>query len=369
MGVRELGHQEPEAGTDIKLTIDAGLQQVGFAAMDGKKGAVVVSNPKTGEILAMASSPAFDPGHVQANSEFFNRAIGGIYPPGSTFKMVTTVAALESGKAGRSFTYNDTGSINVGRFAYTNWFFTQYGRTEGEVGWEKALARSVDTFFYKVGELTGPETLAMWAEKFGMGTKTGIDLPGEVAGLIPTPDWKWKTKNEQWFLGNTYHMAIGQGDVLVTPLQVNLMTNVIAANGKKCAPYLNEQMSKCVNVQISPEVLDIVRRGMIGACSEGGTAFPFFDWNQQMPNGKSQYPKVACKTGTAEYVQNSGRIGSHAWFTVFAPAEDPTISVTVLVEGGGEGSRAAAPIARKILAKYFGVEDKYNYSAISGVGE
>ena len=360
--VRELGHQEPEAGTDIKLTIDAGLQQEAYNALKNRKGAVVVSNPRNGEVLALVSSPAFNPREVAAGSEFFNRAIGGIYPPGSTFKMITTVAALESGKADRSFTYNDTGSINVGRFAYTNWYFTQYGRTEGVVGWEKALARSVDTFFYKVGELTGAETLAIWAEKFGMGTKTGIDLPGEVTGLIPTPDWKWKTKKERWFLGNTYHMAIGQGDVLATPLQVNLMTNVIALAGERCTPYLLKTQNsnvKCQNLHISPEVLEVIRRGMVGACSEGGTAFPLFGFK----------PQVACKTGTAEYVQANGRTGSHAWFTVFAPAEDPTISVTVLVEGGGEGSRVAAHIARKILAKYFGVEDKYNYSAIAGEGE
>ncbi|KKU28359.1 MAG: cell elongation specific D,D-transpeptidase, penicillin-binding protein 2, partial [Microgenomates group bacterium GW2011_GWC1_46_20] len=156
--VRELGHQEPQAGSDVTLTLEAGLQQTAFAALGRKRGAVIVSNPKTGEILALVSSPAFNPHQVTASSEFFNRAIGGIYPPGSTFKIVTTVAALESGKADGNFTYEDTGVINIGKFAYTNWYFTQYGRTEGVVGWEKALARSVDTFFYKVGELTGAET-------------------------------------------------------------------------------------------------------------------------------------------------------------------------------------------------------------------
>ena len=356
--VRELGHQEPQAGSDVTLTLEAGLQQTAFAALGRKRGAVIVSNPKTGEILALVSSPAFNPHQVTASSEFFNRAIGGIYPPGSTFKIVTTVAALESGKADGNFTYEDTGVINIGKFAYTNWYFTQYGRTEGVVGWEKALARSVDTFFYKVGELTGAETMAKWAEKFGLGVRTGIDLPGEVAGLIPTPEWKEKYKQEKWFLGNTYHMAIGQGDVLVTPLQVNLMTNVIAAGGKKCKPHLNGN-TKCPDVQISPEALNIIRRGMVGACSKDGTAFPLFDFK----------PQVACKTGTAEYVRADGKTGSHAWLTAFAPAENPEISVTVLVEAGGEGSRVAAPIARKVMVKYFGVEDHFNYTVVSGVGE
>ncbi len=378
--VRELGRQEAEAGSDLTLTLDAGLQQAAWEALRQRlgltKGAVIASDPQTGGILALVSSPAFDPRSVTATSEFFNRAIGGVYPPGSVFKMVTAVAAMESGKANRDFTYTDTGSVSVGRFAYTNWYFTQYGRTEGVVGWEKALARSVDTFFYKVGELTGPETLATWAEKFGMGTKTGIDLPGEVAGLIPTPDWKWKTKKERWFLGNTYHMAIGQGDVLVTPLQINLMTNVIAAGGKKCVPHLNKIFNiQCSMINIGDEILTVVKAGMIGACSEGGTAYPFFDWNGSSVAHSAEasraesLPTVACKTGTAEYVQANGKTGSHAWFTVFAPAEDPTISVTVLVEGGGEGSRAAAPIARKILVKYFGVEDKFDYGLVKGIGE
>ncbi|KKU58346.1 MAG: hypothetical protein UX80_C0003G0001, partial [Candidatus Amesbacteria bacterium GW2011_GWA2_47_11b] len=188
--------------------------------------------------------------------------------------------------------------------------------------------------------------------------RTGIDLPGEVAGLIPTPEWKEKYKQEKWFLGNTYHMAIGQGDVLVTPLQVNLMTNVIAAGGKKCKPHLNGN-TKCPDVQISPEALNIIRRGMVGACSKDGTAFPLFDFK----------PQVACKTGTAEYVRADGKTGSHAWLTAFAPAENPEISVTVLVEAGGEGSRVAAPIARKVMVKYFGVEDHFNYTVVSGVGE
>jgi len=393
--VRELGVQQAVKGIDLKTTIDASLQKTAGEALT-RPGAVVVSNPKTGEVLALVSSPSFDPQKVLPTSEFFNRAIGGVYPPGSTFKMITTVAALSENKVPSSFTYEDTGAINVGKFAYTNWFFTQYGRTEGVVGWVKALSRSTDTFFYKVGELAGPETMATWAQKMGLGQVTGLDLPGEVSGLVPTPEWKEKAKNEQWFLGNTYHMAIGQGDVLATPLQVNLMTNVIASGGEKCKPHLlksqipnpksqinsNDQNFQCSKIDINTDILDIVKKGMIGACTEGGTAYPFFDWNQQMSNalpadathqalqaGKSQYPKVACKTGTAEYVRSDGRTGSHAWFTVYAPADDPTISVTVLVEGGGEGSTAAAPIARKILAKYFGVEDKFNYSVVQGVGE
>ena len=367
---REIGRRPPTAGHDLHLTLDASLQEGAFVALAGKKGAVVATNPKTGEVLVLASSPGLDPLNIgdslhKDDQPFLNRAVGGAYAPGSTFKMVSVVAALAEGKLPTTFTYTDTGAITIGSFAYTNWYFTQYGRTEGETGWVKGLTRSVDTFFYKVGEHTGPQLLAKWANNLGLGALTRIDLPGEVTGLIPTPGWKQRAKGEQWFLGNTYHMAIGQGDVLVTPLQLNLMTGALAAGGLKCRPHLNADLkSQCDQLHISSEILDIIKKGMIGACSAGGTAFPLFDF-ASLPGGR----QVACKTGTAEYVRSDGKIGTHAWLTAFAPADDPTIAVTALVEGGGEGSRAAAPIVRKVLAKYFGVEDHYNYTAISGVGE
>ncbi len=359
VAVRDMGTAPPIPGQEIHLSLDADLQSVAYEATKFEKAAVVVSVPSTGEILALVSTPSFDPATPKPDSAFLNRAIGALYAPGSTFKMITTIAGIDSGKMSRDFTYQDVGFIRVGDFTYNNWFFTQYGRTEGVVGWIKALTRSTDTFFYTVGADTGAETLAKYAGDLGLGKLTGIEIDGEVAGLVPTPQWKLKTKGEAWFLGNTYHMAIGQGDVLTTPIQVNLMTNVLATGGKKCRPHLSGSKVSCENVKISPQALDIVSRGMIGACSAGGTAFPLFDFK----------PQVACKTGTAEFVRPDGKIGTHAWLTAYAPADHPTISVTVLVEGGGEGSRAAAPVARKILAKYFGVEDHYNYAAISGQGE
>lgn len=364
--VRDLGKKEPIAGLDILTSIDSKLQNIAYESMHKKIGAVVISAPKTGEILGLVSSPGFDPSNISeslANPDlpFFNRAISGLYPPGSTFKMVTTTAALGSGKLNQNYIVEDTGLITVAGFKYANWFFSQYGKTEGVVGWVKALTRSNDIFFYRVGEVIGPDILAAWAKVFGFGVKTGIDLPGEVEGLIPTPIWKENYKGEKWFLGNTYHMAIGQGDVLATPLQVNLMTNILATN-KKCQLHIANKITndQCPMTNIAPEILDIIKRGMVGACKDGGTAYPFFSWSG---------PTVACKTGTAEYLTKSGKYATHAWFTVFAPSENPQISVTVLIEGGGEGSKTAAPIARKILATYFGVEDNYNYNLVDGEGE
>lgn len=360
---RDLGEKPSLPGKDLQTNIRSDLQKIAYEGLAGKNGAIVVSEPQTGKVLALVSVPAL-----------FNRSLGGIYPPGSTFKMVTTVAALSEKKVSKYYTVDDVGTLEVAGFKYSNWFFTQYGKTEGVVGFEKALARSNDIFFYRLGGEVGAELIAKWARVLGYGQVTGIDMPGEVAGLVPTPAWKEKFKGEKWFLGNTYHMAIGQGDVLATPVQVNLMTNILATN-KKCQlhiavsnapsdPPLNlrggRQGELCPDVNISPEILEIIKRGMIGACKTGGTAYPFFDW---------QGPTVACKTGTAEYINEKGKYGTHAWFTIFAPVENPQISVTVLVEGGGEGSRDAAPIARKILSAYFNLEDKYNYGFASGVGE
>lgn len=362
--VRELGQKESTVGKDIKLSLDAGLQGVAYSAVKDKKAGIIVSDPRSGEVLVLVSSPSFDPTRVQdfltdKNLPMFNRAIGGVYPPGSTFKMITTAAALESGKVKPDFAFTDTGAIVVGSFRYTNWLFTKRGGVEGQVGFARAITRSTDTFFYKVGELVGAENIAEWAKKMGLGEKTGVDLPGEVPGLVPDPN------DGPWYLGNTYHLAIGQEDTLTTPLQINLMTNMIASGGKKCVPHLNSVLSaKCEVLRISEETLDIIKKGMVGACSTGGTSFVMFDWN-----GDEKMPKIACKTGTAEYVAESGKIKTHGWLTAYAPADNPVISATVVIEGGGEGSNVAAPVVRKIFAKYFNVEDKYPYGAIRGEGE
>jgi len=195
----------------------------------------------------------------------------------------------------------------------------------------------------------GAPRLAYWAEKFGYGRKTGIDLPGEVAGLIPNPEWKLATKGERWFLGNTYHMAIGQGDVAASPLQVNQMTQVVASGGVLCKPrVVKGDKGDCGDLGISKEALEVVQEGMKGACSADGTAFPFFNFE----------PRVACKTGTAQTVGEN----THAWFTVFGPVSSlqgqalqsgKQIVLTVLVEEAGEGSRVAAPVARRVLEEWF----------------
>lgn len=347
--LRTLGKVEPISGDDIKTNIDFNLQKKVSEEMKDKKGGVIATDSK-GQVLAFYSSPSFDPNNVveslnDLDLPLFNRVIGGLYHPGSVFKPTIAVAALEEGKIDENFRYLDTGIIKVNDYSYTNWYFTQYAKTEGEVGITRALARSTDTFFYKVGEMVGIDDLVNHASKLGYDKETGIDIPGEIAGLIPSPEWKKKVKNEIWFLGNTYHFAIGQGDVAVTPIAVNRAIEVFANGGKICQPKIVGD-AKCQDINIKEKNLEIVKRGMEMVCQEGGTGYTFFDFPL-----KNNGMKVACKTGTAE-TNTDGK--THAWFTLFSPSDFPDINLTILVEGGGEGSKIAGPIARNIMDYWVG---------------
>lgn len=357
--VRILGKKDPVPGQDLVTTIDYGLQIEVANEMEGKKGSAIVTDTN-GQILAFYSYPSFDPNIFinkgngeeigsllkDENLPFFNRVIGGTFHPGSVFKPLVAIAALEESAIDENFYYTDEGVITVNEYSYSNWYFTEYGRTEGSIELTKALARSTDTFFYTIGQLVGPEKIAKWADTFGLSSPTGIDIPGEVGGLIPTPEWKKETKKELWYLGNTYHMSIGQGDVSVSPIEINTYISAIPAGGMLCEPRFN--MSKtpvCQKVKVSQSSLDLVTKGMEDACSEGGTGYTFFDFPE-----KHGGIKVACKTGTAE-VSADGT--PHAWFTFFAPSEKPQIVTTILIEKGGQGSNIAGPIAREIADYYF----------------
>lgn len=364
---RRAGKILPDSGKNLILAVDGRLQEFAVeiynkVTENKGKGAIIATNPKNGEVLLLYSSPSFDNNiflqrdkelellkliNDEADRPLINRVIAGRYPPGSTFKIVTSIAGLEEGKITPNTLINDPGVIVVNDYKYANWYFTSHGATEGEVSLKKAIARSVDTYFYKVGEFLGAEKLIKWAKIFGLDGIYGIDLPGETAGFIATPEWKEKNRNEKWFLGNTYHMAIGQGDVAITPLADNLMTAVVANGGKICTPRIlrigsenTPYREECRQLPIRKEYLDEVKKGMVAACLPGGTSSIF----AQLPFS------VACKTGTAE--TGEGKT-THAWFTVFAPVDDPQIVLTVLVEKGGEGSSVSAPIAKEILKEYF----------------
>ncbi len=352
--VRVLGIKNPIPGSDLMTTISTSLQQKVASSFPSDKRGVVVITDGTGKVLAMYSAPSFDPNSFinknsseinkylsDSNLPLFNRDIDGLYHPGSTFKIVTATAALEEKKIDENFTFNDQGFITLNGYTYNNWNWSEFGKVEGEVNLTKAIARSTDTFFYKVGEKVGISDLSSWANKFGLNKNTGIDLPNEANGLIPDPAWKRQAKGELWFLGDTYNTAIGQGYVAVTPLAANILTSVIANNGKICTPHISLALSGaegCYSLNLQQKNLDLIKEGMIEACSTGGTGFPFFNF----------LPQTACKTGTAETGDNNK---THAWFTAFVP--DKNIVITVLVEKAGQGSEVAAPIAKDILQYYF----------------
>jgi penicillin-binding protein 2 len=258
------------------------------------------------------------------------------------FKPVMATAGLESGVISLASTYNDIGVIKVGDYSYANWQYTKSGTTNGLINIVTAIQKSNDIFFYRLGEDLGVNRIKQWSNKYGYGELTGVELPGEVPGLIPDDDWKQENKGERWFLGDTYHISIGQGLLSATPLQVNQMTNIVANWGVKCRPtILKDGKADCQSLGIKHENLAIIRQGMKAACKTGGTAWPLFNFKTE----------IACKTGTAEV--GDGSKDTHAWLTAFAPAENPEISITVMVERGGEGSDVAAPIVGDILKEWF----------------
>lgn len=402
--VRVLGRIDPISGRSISVNLDLSMQKTAQDALGGVKGAVIVTIPQTGEVIALYSSPSFDPNQfVQGkgtasimsslDQPLFNRAISGTYPPGSTFKLVIALAALESGAITPETQFEDTGILQVGTFSFGNWYFLQYGKKEGNVDIVTALKRSNDIFFYKTGEALGIDRLSSWAKKMGIGKRIGIDMPGEQVGFMPNPQSR-ESVGEQWYLGDTYHVSIGQGELLTTPLEVNTWTNIIASGGKMCKPRIVKTESdtgkfkgQCEVVAAKKENIDLIREGMRQACETGGTGWPLFQFKVPYPKESSDSAglspeiktnkdrhinidgidfipttessgsakrisiPVACKTGTAEFGDPSNK--THAWFTAFAPIHNPQISVTVLVEGGGEGSSVAGPIAKKLFEKWF----------------
>ena len=387
--LRVLGRQEEIPGQNITLSVDAMVSEAAARVFPaGEKGAVVVAKPTTGEILALYSSPLFSAnkfslgmsqGEYEAlitnpDQPMLNRAIAGVYPPGSTFKIIVGIAGLEEGTLKPDTVIVDDGTITIGPFSFSNWYFTQYGKTEGAVDIVKGLQRSNDIFFYKVGEGLGITKIAKWAREMGIGKPLGIELSGEASGLVPDPAWKAtrfntpedrEARNDQWYLGDTYHISIGQGYLLTTPLQVNAWTDIIANGGKACRPTIQKAISdkrqavNCKDLGIKKETVALIAKGMLAACATGGTGWPLFDFGiRRDANGVASASgtltsiPVACKTGTAEFGDPKNR--THAWFTAYAPVQEPELSITVLVEGAGEGSSVAAPVAKKIFEEWFG---------------
>lgn len=346
--VRVLGYREPRPGKNIVLTLDKDIQKAAERAMGNKVGAVVVMNPQNGEILALVSKPNFEPNFFLSkistkdwsnlvyhpNKPLQNRAIANKYPPGSVFKIVTASAALESGKTTAASEFFCSGKYRLGKGLFRCWRRAGHGK----INFVQGIAQSCDVVFYQLGRELGMKELGKFAKLFGLGSPTGIDLAGEVAGRVPTKMWKKISfRGERWYGGDTINMSVGQGFLQVTPLQMAVMTSIIANGGKRVKPHLlKTKTSRGEKLSLSKQTIDVIKEGMIKAVAEAkGTAHSAY-----LP-GLS----IAGKTGTA---QNPSREEPHAWFVSFAPADNPKMVIVVFVEQGGQGGEVAAPIAGEI---------------------
>ncbi len=355
---------KPVAGEDITLSIDADLQKFVYDNLmkvledkGGTGGSAVVTDPSSGEVLAMASVPTFDnnifsntlgskqysdlvndPGHL-----LLNRAAGSSYPPGSTFKLIMAAAGLEIGTIKKDTKINDIGYFTLGDVTFNNWLYAANQKTEGEISVVRALARSNDTFFYNLGYRMGVDKISDYSKSFGLGAKTGIELADETAGLVPTRAWKEKTFDQVWFPGETINYSIGQGYLLVSPLQMTSVTGFFANGGKILAPTLVHNKDKKIIKEnfIKPENIAVVQEGLFeNTVGDGNVSYLF----------KTFPMKTAGKTGSAE---SGGENNSHSWYSGYAPYDDPKIAVTVMVERAGHGSEVSAPLVKNIFKWYF----------------
>lgn len=355
--IREFGMRNPVAGSPLQLTIDLNLQKTAEKALANRRGAVVVMDVKTGAVLALASGPTFDPNifthkitkaewqNLQAKDKpFLNRAFQG-YPPGSTFKIVTATAAMQSGKFSSNSKVPTYGSINIGGFVFRE----HGGGGYGVIGFPDAFAYSSNTFFYQVGMKTGPEEISKWGHKYGIGELDNLGLSGGSHGMIPTPEQKKKIYKQPWYIGDTVTMAIGQGLVLVTPLEMATMVSAIANNGYRVKPHLFVSQTKTPETQpekigLVPSTINTIREGLIAVVKKG-TARKLND---------GSIPLTAGKTGTAEVPGGA----DNALYVGFGPVDNPQIAIAVVVENGGFGAVSALPIAHDIFKTYFDKQPK-----------
>lgn len=361
--VRLVQQSEPRPGAQVVTTVDRRIQEVAERAMEGHAGAVVVLDPRNGDVLALVSTPAYEldrfTGTIDRSAwlrvvqdptfPLLNRTIQSQYAPGSVFKILVTAAGLQEGTLTPGDRVNCTGEFRLGPVVFKDW-------KEGGHGWvdlHQAIVQSCNVYFYQAGLKVGAPAIARYARAFGLGAATGIELQGEKYGLIPDP-----SARRRWPAGETVNMSIGQGALLVTPMQVARLMAAIANGGVLWRPRLVQRVERVdrgvvysdageVNgyVELSPFVWEFLRRSLWGVVNEGGTG------------GGARIPglDIAGKTGTAQTVTKSkSALGQdHAWFAAFAPVRDPEVVVVVLVERGGKGGQVAAPIARQILNAIF----------------
>ena len=377
--VRVLSSTAPVPGNDLILSVDSKLQQIAENAFGDRRGAMVALDPSTGEVLAYVSMPTFDPNlfvdgidteswnalNNSLDKPLINRPLRGIYPPGSTFKPFVALAGLEHGKREPPFSIADPGFYMLpgSSHRYRDW----KPGGHGQVDVKRAITVSCDTFFYGLALDLGIERLTSFVSHFGFGKKSGLDMEGELSGLLPTPQWKAKRWKQKWYPGETLITGIGQGYMLATPMQLAQATAILANNGVAVRPHLVAAIKESSSgtrrpmpievvdrVELNPQHVELVKQGMMDVTLPGGTAASI---------GAGSPYAIAAKTGTAQVVgikqgekYNEHAIDErhrdHALFIAYAPAEAPRIALAVIVENGGHGGSAAGPIARKVMDYY-----------------
>jgi len=374
-GVRVLSRTAPKSGATLTLTMDIKLQEIAEQAFGSFRGALIAIDPSNGEVLAFVSKPGYDPNlfvdgidtdtwdalNNSPDVPLNNRALRGQYPPGSTIKPFMALAGLDSGKRTPGYSINDPGYFNLpgSRHKYRDWKTGGHG----SVDLYKSIVISCDTYYYGLATDMGIDTVHEYLEEFGFGKKTGLDMEGESAGLLPSPDWKRRRFNQIWYPGDTVSVGIGQGYTLVTPMQLAYATAVLANDGVGYRPHLVKQTASDgtatatpidITLQLKPEHFALVKRAMTAVTLPGGTA--------AYAGSGAAYP-FAGKTGTAQVIgikqgekynekEIDERHRDHAWFIAFAPADKPRIAVAVLAENAGHGGTISAPIARKVIDYY-----------------
>lgn len=360
---REHSRTAAQPGQELALEIDLAMQQAAARYLEDRVGAVVALDPRTGGVLAMVSSPSYDPnvftrrlasedwlGIVKApHDPLQNRTLQNTYSPGSVFKIVVATAGLMEKEITTGESIYCGGATRI----YNNQFRCWKREGHGRVRLHEAIRDSCDVYFYHLGQRLGIETIARYSRLFGLGTVTGLEIGGEKAGLVPGEAWSLATRGTPWYAGETISVAIGQGPLLVTPVQMASMMAVVANGGMRVKPRLVVGEPQTAPSGLDPEVLAIVREALRAVVNDNGTGYA-----ARMPN-----LEVAGKTATVQVVEQITWTDNedlpyerrdHAWFASFAPADDPQLVVVVFVEHGGHGSRAAAPLAKLMYETYFG---------------
>lgn len=379
--VRTLEMKDPIPGNNMYLNMNLDVQMVVEKALEGKRGGCIALEPKTGAVIALASRPAFDPNKFASGIKkedwqaialdkahpLQNRVIQGRYPPGSTFKILTALKALEDGLINANTSYGCRGGFPFGNRVFRCWKKGGHGA----VNVHRGIVESCDVFFYNIGLRLGVDRIHSFGTSVGLGKLSGIDLPNEARGLLPSSEWKKKTYGAPWYEGETVSVAIGQGAVWLTPVQLAQLSSFVANEGITFKPQIVNKIVGpdgktqkifepvvTADIKMKKQVFKIVKEGMQGVVNEkSGTAY----------GSRIENVHMSGKTGTAQTTPVQGKdLGDHAWFIAFAPSEDPAVAISVLVEYGGHGSSQAAPVAKAISESLFVVKPEIKEAMVRG---